>query len=133
VVVEPSTDRRLPLRRAQITQADVPAEPVRWAEGPLQKLYDSWSGKKRPVAEAGFGLPELYLLLAAAVGRHVPANAGEAAAIQSFYRVRGPLPRHATENAFQSIRRELAPGHPLALYLEAFAARLHQSDRRKTP
>lgn len=133
VVVEPGTDRRLPLRQAHITQADVPEQPERWAAGPLQKLYDSWSGKKRPVAEAGFGLPELYLLLAEVVGRHVPQNAGEAAAIQSFYRVHGPLPRLATENAFQSIRRDLTPGHPLALYLDALAARSHQPDRRKNP
>lgn len=133
VVLEPSTGRRLPLRRAQITQADTTEEPERWGEGPLQKLYDTWAGKKRPVAEAGFGLPELYLLLAEAVGRHVPANAGEAATIQSFYRVHGPLPRKATEKAFQSIRRELAPGHPLALYLDALAARLHKPDRRKNP
>jgi transposase InsO family protein len=130
VVVEPGTDRRLPLRRAQIAQGDAPDEPERWSEGPLQKLYDTWAGKKRPVAEAGFGLPELYHLLSDAVGRHVPQSTDEAATIQQFYRVHGPLPRIATQKAFRSIGREVVPGHALALYLDALTARLDESDRR---
>lgn len=133
VVVEPGTDRRLPLRRAQITGKDALDEPERWSDGPLQKLYDTWVGKKRPVAEAGFGLPELYRLLAEVVGRHVPASPAEAASIQHFYRAHGPLPRKATEKAFRSISRELTPGHALSLYLDALAARIHQPDRRKDP
>jgi transposase InsO family protein len=133
VVVDPGTDRRLPLRRAQITGEEALAEPERWSEGPLQKLYDTWSGKKRPIAEAGFGLPELYRLLAEAVGRHVPQSAAEAASIQNFYRSHGPLPRKATVMAFRSIGRELEPGHALALYLDALAARLDESNRRKDP
>ena len=67
VVVEPGTDRRLPLRRAQIQGKDAPDEPARWGEGPLQKLHDHWAGKKRPLADAGFGLPEIYRLLADSV------------------------------------------------------------------
>lgn len=133
VVVEPGTDRHLPLRRAQITREDAPDVPERWSEGPLQTLYDTWTGKRRPVAEAGFGLPELYRLLSTAVGRHVPQSSREAMEIQRFYRAHGPLPRKATERAFGSISRELAPGHALSLYLDALAARMHQPDRRKDP
>ncbi|MDP3983661.1 MAG: helix-turn-helix domain-containing protein [Acidimicrobiia bacterium] len=133
VVVEPGTDRRLPLRRAQIQGKDAPDEPARWGEGPLQKLHDHWAGKKRPLADAGFGLPEIYRLLADSVGRHVPQSQREAVQIQRFYQTHGPLPGQATAKAFQSIGRELGPGHALALYLDALAARLNQLNRRKDP
>ncbi len=133
VVVEPGTERRLPLRRAQTTMEDVAEEPRRWGEGPLQKLYDAWAGKVRPVAQAGFGLPELYRLLAEVVGRHVPQSQREAARIQRFYRAHGPLPRKATEKAFESIGREHGPGHALAIYLDALGARIRRSEGRNDP
>ena len=129
MVVEPGTGRHLPLRRAQIRGEDAPTEPIRWGEGPLQKLYDAWAGKKRPIAEAGFGLPELHGILAEVVGRPVPHNAREAADIQRFYRAHGPLPRKATEKAFHTIGRQLGTGHALALYLDALAARLNEPER----
>lgn len=129
VVVEPETGRHLPLRRAQIRGEDAPPQPTRWGEGPLQKLYDKWAGKKRPIAEAGFGLPELHGILAKVVGRSVPQNTLEAAEIQRFYRAHGPLPRMATEKAFRIIGRRLGAGHALAIYLDALAARLDESER----
>jgi len=57
----------------------------------------------------------------------------EAVQIQRFYQTHGPLPGQATAKAFQSIGRELGPGHALALYLDALAARLNQLNRRKDP
>lgn len=135
VVVEPGTERRLPLRRARITMEDVLDEPedVRWGDGPLQKIRDSWAGKVRPLSEAGFGLPELYGFLAKVVGRHVPQSQREAGEIQRFYRTHGPLPRLATEKALESIGRELGAGHALAIYLDALEARIRTSKERKGP
>lgn len=133
VIVEPETHRHVPLRRAQIRGEDAPAEPTRWGNGPLQKLYDAWAGKKRPIAEAGFGLPELHGLLAEVIGRHVPQSSREAADIQRFYRAHGPLPHKATEKALRTIGRDLGPGHALALYLDAFAARLNEPERSNEP
>jgi len=123
LVVEPSSGRPLPVERAQIRPGDVaPAAPPpvsRWGPGHLQTLYDAWQGKRRPVAEAGFGLPELFTLLAAAVGRLVPRSDAEAARIHHVYRQIGPLPRRATETAVRAIARRLGTGRALEVYLDA--------------
>ena len=122
LVVEPRSERPLPVERAQIRSADLPpaAPPVeRWGPGHLQTLYDAWRGQRRPVAEAGFGLPELYALLAKAAGRTVPRSDDEAARIHHVYRQIGPLARRATEAALRDIARRLGPGRPLDVYLDA--------------
>lgn len=125
LLVEPGTERHLSLERAAIAAADRKdtPEPERWGEGPLQTLYDSWQGKVRPVAEPGFGLPEVFLLLAEAVGRPVPRSDGESALVQRVYQRIGPLPKKATETAFRAIRRELGRGRPIQAYLDALARR----------
>lgn len=77
LVVHPHSGEPLTLRKAAIRPEDLPqsapaAPAERWAPGPLQVLYDTWRGRVRPLAEPGFGLPELYALLASLSGRHVP-------------------------------------------------------------
>lgn len=133
LVVEPGTLRHLPLDRAAIRAGDQPrAMPptARWGEGPLQTLYDSWRGKVRPVAQAGFGLPEIFTLLSQAVGRPVPRTDDEAALIQRAYASLGPLPREATHAAMRAICGALGPGRPLKAYLDALAQRLRSSPQR---
>jgi len=105
----------------------------RWGEGPLQTLYDAWQGKVRPVAEPGFGLPEIFTLLADATGRPVPRSDAEAALIQHAYRRRGPLPKRATEGAFRAIRRALGRGRPVQAYLDALAQRVTTAPAKPTP
>jgi transposase InsO family protein len=126
VVVEPGTGRPLPLLRAAIRPQDRASEPAveRWGQGPLQTLYDAWQGKVRPSAEPGFGLPELFVLLAEAAGRPVPRSDAEAALIQRSYRSIGPLPRRATEAALRSIGHQLGAGRPVSTYLDALAQRV---------
>jgi transposase InsO family protein len=127
LVVEPGTERHLPLQRAAIRAGDLPNEPPpisRWGQGPLQALYDSWQGKVRPIAEPGFGLPEIFSLLAEAVGRPVPRSDDEAALIQRAYSALGPLPRDPTLAALRSIRRALGDGRPIKAYLDALAQRV---------
>lgn len=126
LVVEPGTERHLPLERATIRfEAHVTETSLqRWGEGPLQTLYDAWQGKIRPVADPGFGLPEIFELLADATGRPVPRSDAEAAQIQHAYRRLGPLPRRATESAFRGIRRALGRGRPVQTYLDALAQRV---------
>jgi transposase InsO family protein len=135
LVLEPGTERHLSLQRAAITAADCKDSPPveRWGEGPLQALYDAWQGKVRPVAEAGFGLPEVFALLAEAVGRPVPRAEGEAAQIQRVYQQLGPLPKKATESAFRAIRRELGLGRPHSAYLDALARRIHPPESTPKP
>ena len=133
LVVEPCSGRPLPVERAQIRPGDIaPAPPrvSRWGPGHLQTLYDAWQGKRRPVAEAGFGLPELFALLATAVGRPVPRSDAEAARIHHVYRQIGPLPQRATETAIRAIARHLGTGRALEVYLDALVDRvIHHKDR----
>ena len=133
LVVEPGTERRLPVRRAAVRPEDLEAapesgltpEPERWGAGPLQTIYDDWAGQRRPIAEPGFGLPELYTLLAEAAGRVVPTSDREAALVQRFYRQHGPLPRAATEAAFAALAADLGTQRAIKSYLDALAARIH--------
>jgi hypothetical protein len=91
----------------------------RWGEGPLQTLYDAWQGKVRPIAEAGFGLPELFTLLSEVTQRPVPRSDAEAAVVQRLYAQIGPLAKKATETTLRRLRRELGPGRPLSAFLQA--------------
>jgi transposase InsO family protein len=143
LLVEPGTGRHLVLERAQVRPEDCTATaqtttrqataepPVRWGHGPLQTLYDTWQGKVRPVAEPGFGLPELFELLAQTVGRMVPRSDSEAALIQRVYRTIGPLPSKATETVLRRIGRRLGTGRPIQIYLDALAASV--TPRIKSP
>lgn len=130
LLVHPVSGATLTLRPANVragdadrdTSAGNPPEPnERWADGPLQAIYDHWRGQVRPLAEPGFGLPELYALLARAAGRHVPQSDAEAALVQAVYRKIGPLPRAATESACAAIALKLGRGRPLKTYLDALA------------
>lgn len=129
-VREPATGRLLPLERAAVRPehaAPEPArepEPARWGHGILQALYDQWKGKVRPVAEPGFGLPEMLALLAEVSGRAVPRSDSEAALVQRAYAASGPLARRPTESALRAIQKELGPGRPLKTYLDALARRV---------
>jgi putative transposase len=88
-------------------------------DGRLQALYDHVRGGKRPQAEAGFGLPEIFSLLAGRLGRRVPRDEAEARSIQDFYRRKGPFGRRATEKAVEKVFARLGRGRPLATYLAA--------------
>ena len=124
--VEPGTERALAVVRAAVRPedcAEVPT-PERWGRGPLQTLYDSWQGKRRPVAEPGFGLPEVFVLLAEVAGRPVPRTDAEAALIQRLYRQMGPLPKRATEAALRAIGKKLGKGRPIQSYLDELAQRV---------
>jgi transposase InsO family protein len=127
LVVDPATSHPLPLERAEIRPQDLPpAEPrvSRWGPGHLQTLYDAWQGKSRPVAEPGFGLPELFVLLAHVIGREVPRSADEEARIHIVYRQIGPLPKLATEKAIRSLGQQLGKGRPVKAYLDALIRRV---------
>ena len=138
LVVHPQSGHRLALRRAAVKPQDVAddgaaalAQQQRWAPGPLQAIYDSFSGKSRPLAEPGFGLPELYQLLGQLSARHVPSTDAEAALIQQVYRQIGPFTRAATEQAMRAIATELGPARPMKTYLEALVRRTQAADRNQ--
>jgi putative transposase len=119
LVVHPQTGAHLSLRRAAIVaEQHEPSSPPPWGAGPLQAIYDDWRGQRRPLAEPGFGLPEIYALLARVAGRHVPRSDAEAALVQRVYRDIGPLPRVATETAMRTIAAALGSGRPIKTYLD---------------
>jgi len=136
LVVHPHSGHKLELRRAAVRPQDV-AEDIssksqaeqRWAPGPLQAIYDSFSGKDRPLCEPGFGLPELYQLLGKVSGRHVPASDAEAALVQDIYRRIGPFTRAATERAMDAIVNELGPARPIKTYLDALVRRVESTGK----
>lgn len=113
---------RLPLA-VEVVEETKPTEPPR-GEGRLQALYDYVRGGKRPQAEAGFGLPEIFSLLAEHLGRRVPHDEAEARLIQDFYRRKGPFGRRATEKALKKVFARLGQGRPLATYLTSLAERI---------
>lgn len=124
--VHPESEEPFALELAAIRpeQAAATEEPRRWGAGPLQAIHDAWRGQRRPLAEPGFGLPEIYDLLTEVAGRHVPHSDAEAATVQRLYRRIGPFTRAATEAAFQAIARELGSGRPIHTYLDALARRV---------
>lgn len=125
-VVHPVSGKRLPMRKAAVKPEDLSAEAEAepWADGPLQTIYDAWRGRPRPLAEAGFGLSEVYLLLAGIAKRHVPASDVEAALVQRFWQAHGPLARRPAEREVARIGRTLGPGRPIQTYLDVLAGRI---------
>jgi hypothetical protein len=100
--------------------------------GPLQVITDRVRGKRRPLGEPGFGLPELYQLLAKLAGRHVPHSDAEAALIQRVYQKAGPWGRRPTEAAIDMIGQQLGTGRPIKTYLDALVARVVTPDDPST-
>jgi len=136
LVQHPTSGDHLSLRRAAIKSDDLDAidnqhQEPRWGRGNLQAIYDNWQGKRRPLAEPGFGLPELYALLAKACGRHVPSSDAEAALVQRIYGDIGPLPQRATEQALASITRQLGPKRPVKTYLDALIQRVRDASQQE--
>ncbi len=132
LVLHPTSGDSLALQRAAIKPGDLDATapeqlPLRWGAGNLQALYDNWQGKRRPIAEPGFGLPELYALLAKACLRHVPASDAEAALVQRVYSDIGPLPQRPTEQALAAITEQLGAQRPVKTYLDALAQRVRDA------
>jgi len=138
VVVDPHRGEPIALRKVAVRPEDLP-QPAptppaeRWGAGPLQALYDKWRGHTRPLAEPGFGLPELYALLARLSGRHVPDSDAEAALVQRLYHQHGPWSRAATEAAIQVVAAQLGAARPLRTYLEALLRRVEPPENHSDP
>jgi transposase InsO family protein len=133
LVVEPATERQIPLDPVIVAPRPDAPRRQRPPDGPLQRLYDSWQGQIRPIAEAGFGLPELLRLLSDATQRHVPMSEDEAALVHRVYQSIGPLGRTPTEKTFAEIVAEIGPKRPVIAYLDALKRRvLDHNPKRNT-
>ncbi len=137
-VKHPTSALLIPLRRAAIKPDDLNSAELlqppatSWGAGNLQAIYDNWQGQHRPLAEPGFGLPEIYALLANACGHAVPRTDAEAALIQRVYMTIGPLPKKATQDAMSTIAKRLGKNRPVKTYLDALVSRVRDSAQKNT-
>jgi putative transposase len=97
--------------------SSVPTQAEKRGNGQLQKLVDRWQGKERPLAQPGFGLPEVFAELAELIERPVPGSEREAQDIVAFNRQHGPLARDEFRAACKRSKKALGPGHALKTYL----------------
>lgn len=86
--------------------------------GQLQKLLDIYQGKKRPNAQPGFGLPEVFRAIGELLGHLVPSTEQEAREVTTFYAKHGPLPAEPFEKAIEETRKALGTGRPVSAYLD---------------
>lgn len=98
--------------------------------GQLQKLLDSWQGHRRPNAQPGFGLPEVFREFSRLLQRSVPIDQREAAAIEAFYRKTGPLPAEPFRQAIDKTAAALGANRALKAYLQ-YLERLVQTQKNK--
>jgi len=98
--------------------ASVPPQSPQHGTGQLQKLLDRWSGRERPNAEPGFGLPEVFCELGKLAGRTLPQSEREAHTVLAFYRRHGPLARAAFIAACARTQSALGEGRALSAYLD---------------
>jgi hypothetical protein len=98
--------------------------------GQLQKLLDIWQGHRRPNAQPGFGLPEVFRELSRLLQRCVPIDQREATAIEAFYRKTGPLPAEPFRQAIDRTADVLGPNRALKAYLQ-YLDRLVQANKNK--
>jgi hypothetical protein len=130
----PGTRELVRLERARVHPRDAePCAPAatpseRWGRGILQALYDNWRGKVRPIAEPGFGLPEIFGLLSGICERAVPRTDAEASLVQRIYHAIGPFTRRAVEKALEAIEADIGRGRPLKTYLDLLVRRVVPND-----
>jgi transposase InsO family protein len=98
--------------------------------GQLQKLLDIWQGHRRPNAQPGFGLPEVFREFSRLLQRAVPIDQREATAIEAFYRKTGPLPAEPFRQAIDRTADALGPNRALNAYLQ-YLDRLVQANKNK--
>lgn len=121
-----------PFQKKPLPSAHPPRNEEKRGTGQLQKLLDVWQGKERPLAQPGFGLPEVFAHLGTLLGRLVPEHEREAREILAFYRTYGPLPREPFARACRRTQEALGSGRPLAAYLQDLQRQV-EADRRDPP
>lgn len=112
-------DQEIELEPAETKRPfDGPPPKSKRGTGQLQKLLDHWRGQERPIAPAGFGLPEVFRTIGELVGRLMPATEEEARAVRAFYEKYGPLPAEEFRQATDETLRALGKGRPVQAYLD---------------
>ncbi|MBI3268743.1 MAG: DDE-type integrase/transposase/recombinase, partial [Planctomycetes bacterium] len=90
-------------------------------EGALTPLLEEYRGRILPLAQAGFGLPEIYEAFACRLGRPVPATEAEAASVVAWLGDAGPFEPRAFHAALARVCKRLGAGRPFTQVLSALA------------
>jgi hypothetical protein len=105
--------------------------PQEYPAGSLSPLLEQYRGRTLPQAVGGFGLPEIYLRLAAVVGRCVPDTEVEATLILRWLKDNGPFAPQVFNDAVDAAVKRLGPGRTLGQLLEELTDRIKRSKRNK--
>lgn len=109
------------IRPAEVSAPPVAATTADEPAGALTPLLERYRGRTLPLAQPGFGLPEIYDALGRELGRSVPATETEAAAVVEWLATYGPFEPRAFRAALARARKRLGAGRPLAHLLDALA------------
>jgi putative transposase len=124
--------RRIDLLPAVRTAQPAPSSTLRkYPAGSLSPLLEQYRGRTLPQAVGGFGLPEIYLRLAAVMGRSVPHTEVEASLILRWLKVNGPFEPQIFNDAVDAAVKHLGPGRTLGQLLEVLTDRILRSERNK--
>jgi transposase InsO family protein len=118
--------QRIPLKPAVRIMTDTNASgPVHTQDlpiGSLSALLESYRGRTLPQAIRAFGLPEIYQILAAALGRVVPDTEQEATRVLQWLKEYGPFqPAHFSAAVDNAVAR-LGQGRTLCQLLDELSS-----------
>jgi hypothetical protein len=95
----------------------------------LTSLLETYRGRTLPLAQPGFGLPEVYEALARVVGRNVPASPAEATYVAQWLSRFGPFDPDAFQTNLDKVVHKLGSGRPLSQILSALEARIQPKEK----
>jgi hypothetical protein len=100
--------------------------------GRLERLLDDYQGRERENAEPAFGIPEIFVALAALVERRVPLDEADARLVLAFWNRVGAIQSAPFQEASRIVEQTLGKRRPLAVYLDHLARRI-ESGRAAQP
>lgn len=117
-----------PFKKRSLPEPKLPVQEKR-GSGQLQRLFDTYTG--RPNCEAGFGLPEVFVVISEVVGRRLPSNERDGLLIHGFYKQAGPLLETSFRALCERTKDSIGKGHALEVYLDDLNRRIAMSRAEK--
>ncbi len=99
--------------------------------GSLTPLLERYRGRKLPLAQAGFGLPEIYQMFSAVLGRRIPSTEAESASILDWLNRNGPFDPLSFRQALAKAVERLGEGRPLSRILREIEQQIQRPEDEK--
>ena len=99
--------------------------------GSLTPLLERYRGRTLPLARAGFGLPEIYQMFSAALGRRIPATEAESASILEWLNRNGPFDPPSFRHTLGKAVERLGEGRPLSRILREIERQIQRPEDEK--